>query len=37
LEVMEQVAENLKPGRWAYMAISNRCFPTKVSVYPLLS
>lgn len=31
LEVMEQVAENLKPGGWAYMAISNRCFPTKVS------
>lgn len=30
LEVMEHVAENLKPGGTAYMAISNRCFPTKV-------
>lgn len=30
LEVMEHVGENLKPGGWAYMAISNRCFPTKV-------
>lgn len=30
LEIMEQVAQNLKPGAWAYMAISNRCFPTKV-------
>lgn len=30
LEVMEQVGRNLKPGAWAYMAISNRCFPTKV-------
>ncbi|KAJ9100460.1 hypothetical protein QFC21_003498 [Naganishia friedmannii] len=32
LEVMEQVGRNLKPGAWAYMAISNRCFPTKVAV-----
>lgn len=32
LEVMEQVARNLKPGAWAYMAISNRCFPSKVCI-----
>ncbi|KAJ9122231.1 hypothetical protein QFC22_001650 [Naganishia vaughanmartiniae] len=32
LEVMEHVGRNLKPGGWAYMAISNRCFPTKVMV-----
>jgi SAM-dependent methyltransferase len=37
LEVMEQVGRNLKPGAWAYMAISNRCFPTKVAVLYICS
>jgi SAM-dependent methyltransferase len=30
LEVTEGMADALQPGGWAYMVISNRCFPTKV-------
>ena len=30
LEVMRAVADALKPGGEGYMAVSNRCFPTKV-------
>ena len=31
LEIMRSIATVLKPGGHAYLAISNRCFPTKVS------
>ncbi|CAD6589369.1 MAG: hypothetical protein TREMPRED_005344 [Tremellales sp. Tagirdzhanova-0007] len=30
LEIMSSIARALRPGGEAYMAISNRCFPTKV-------
>lgn len=31
LEIMQSIANVLRPGGSAYMAVSNRCFPTKVS------
>lgn len=32
LEVMRSIGEVLTSGGMAYMAVSNRCFPTKVSI-----
>ena len=31
LDVLYHTANVIKPGGWVYLAISNRCFPTKVS------
>lgn len=35
LEVMKSIWDHLEEGGYAYMAISNRCFPNKVSVKPI--
>ena len=37
LEIMASIARALRPGGQAYMAISNRCFPTKVCPHSFAS